>query len=287
MIVMTNGVEIVIKPRHIERVVFSLIIIALAVLLVVKWNGGGGSGVDTSATGAALTEAGLNETNQTASTTKTETLCDNGVKDQDETDVDCGGSKCDPCAEFKNCNTDSDCESDYCHEHIKCLEASCDDGIKNQDESNVDCGGRCGGFFYDGECHEEPQPQYSGRVELTILDVETSINEFDDNENAKIDSVEFKVENGKSENVVIYVYLYALSESGRNIFGTDPYTGDDRLLTDEVNIPLLSPGESHTETVNVLRTLIETDPNDEYQIVVELRDEDTDKLLNEKTWENK
>ena len=41
--------------------------------------------------------------------------CFNGIKDGDETNVDCGGS-CAPCA-------------------------TCDDGIKNGDEEGIDCGG--------------------------------------------------------------------------------------------------------------------------------------------------
>ena len=34
---MGDGVEIVITPRHIERVVYSLVIIALAVLLITSY----------------------------------------------------------------------------------------------------------------------------------------------------------------------------------------------------------------------------------------------------------
>ena len=41
--------------------------------------------------------------------------CFNGIKDGDESGVDCGGS-CVPCA-------------------------TCDDGIKNGDETGIDCGG--------------------------------------------------------------------------------------------------------------------------------------------------
>ncbi len=44
--------------------------------------------------------------------------CTNGIKDEDETGIDCGGI-CDPC------------------------EASCSDGIQNQDETGIDCGGIC------------------------------------------------------------------------------------------------------------------------------------------------
>jgi hypothetical protein len=40
--------------------------------------------------------------------------CSNGVKDGSETDVDCGGSTCQPCADGKSCLTGSDCVSTYC-----------------------------------------------------------------------------------------------------------------------------------------------------------------------------
>lgn len=34
---------------------------------------------------------------------------------------------------------------------------TCFDSTKNQDETNIDCGGTCGGYWYDGTCHEEPK----------------------------------------------------------------------------------------------------------------------------------
>ncbi len=48
--------------------------------------------------------------------------CDNGIRDGNETGVDCGGS-------CKSCDTDT--------------VASCFDRIKNGDETEVDCGGSC------------------------------------------------------------------------------------------------------------------------------------------------
>ena len=44
--------------------------------------------------------------------------CEDGIQNQGETDVDCGGPNCDPCV-------------------------SCNDGIWNQNEEDVDCGGVC------------------------------------------------------------------------------------------------------------------------------------------------
>ncbi len=51
--------------------------------------------------------------------------CSDGILNQDETGVDCGGS-CNPCA-------------------------TCSDGIQNQDETGIDCGGACSPCFVFSE----------------------------------------------------------------------------------------------------------------------------------------
>lgn len=65
--------------------------------------------------------------------------CFNGLKDANETDVDCGGS-CDACPVGNTCELDSDCATNYCSENI-CEATSCEDGIMNGVETDVDCGG--------------------------------------------------------------------------------------------------------------------------------------------------
>jgi hypothetical protein len=60
--------------------------------------------------------------------------CDDGVKNGDETALDCGGS-CPLCP--GTCNIDDDCPDGYCWEGV-CV--SCHDGIQNGDETGVDCG---------------------------------------------------------------------------------------------------------------------------------------------------
>jgi hypothetical protein len=40
--------------------------------------------------------------------------CSNGIQDCNETDVDCGGDMCPPCASGKMCLVDSDCLSGMC-----------------------------------------------------------------------------------------------------------------------------------------------------------------------------
>jgi hypothetical protein len=67
--------------------------------------------------------------------------CRDGVKNGDETDVDCGGS-CTRCADARACAQDLDCISAICRAGA-CVVHSCGDGVKNGDESDVDCGGSC------------------------------------------------------------------------------------------------------------------------------------------------
>ena len=66
--------------------------------------------------------------------------CDDGVQNQDETDIDCGGDVCPPCAGGKSCDDDTDCLSGVCIGD-ECAEPTCDDGVLNQGETDTDCGG--------------------------------------------------------------------------------------------------------------------------------------------------
>lgn len=79
-----------------------------------------------------------------AITTTTPTAtCTDGTKNQDETDVDCGGKICPKCASGKTCYITADCISQTCMGGI-CIApttGTCNDGIQNQDETAVDCGG--------------------------------------------------------------------------------------------------------------------------------------------------
>ncbi len=67
--------------------------------------------------------------------------CSNGVKDERETDVDCGG-RCGFCDLGKKCSINIDCKINFCNNGI-CSSPKCDDSAKNSDESDVDCGGSC------------------------------------------------------------------------------------------------------------------------------------------------
>jgi hypothetical protein len=68
--------------------------------------------------------------------------CVDNSKNGTETDVDCGGFNCSPCAATKSCALARDCLSGLCTAG-KCVTppASCYDGVKNNTETAVDCGG--------------------------------------------------------------------------------------------------------------------------------------------------
>ncbi len=78
--------------------------------------------------------------------------CTDGVKNGDESDVDCGGI-CQACDNNQHCEDDDDCYSHYCENNI-CTEPSCTDGVKNGLESDVDCGGICDACDLGKECVE-------------------------------------------------------------------------------------------------------------------------------------
>jgi hypothetical protein len=70
--------------------------------------------------------------------------CTDGMKDGEETDVDCGGAACDAmsrtCAVGKACMVGADCQSQVCTGDV-CQAPTCSDGVQNGTETDVDCGG--------------------------------------------------------------------------------------------------------------------------------------------------
>jgi hypothetical protein len=40
--------------------------------------------------------------------------CQDGVRNNAETDVDCGGAQCPPCADGRRCSRDTDCKTGHC-----------------------------------------------------------------------------------------------------------------------------------------------------------------------------
>ncbi len=80
--------------------------------------------------------------------------CSDSIHNGNESDVDCGGDLCGPCADNSGCEENADCMSEVCTGSI-CQAASCTDNVHNQDETDIDCGGGLCGPCADGsDCDE-------------------------------------------------------------------------------------------------------------------------------------
>jgi hypothetical protein len=91
--------------------------------------------------------------------------CTDGKKNGKETDIDCGGPTCQPCADEKTCKNNADCSSGVCAVGF-CQAPSCVDQVKNDGEMGVDCGGNC------KPC--APRKPVSGIGNITVLPVQNS-----------------------------------------------------------------------------------------------------------------
>ena len=69
------------------------------------------------------------------------TSCKDGKANGEETDVDCGGPACPPCALGKGCGKAGDCATQACLNNRCVALPSCSDKLKNGQETDVDCGG--------------------------------------------------------------------------------------------------------------------------------------------------
>ncbi len=95
--------------------------------------------------------------------TCTSPTCTDGVQNQDETDVDCGGALCPTCDNGEMCMVGTDCTSMVCDPGTNtCTGPTCTDGVLNQDETDVDCGGALCPTCDDGEMCTDPTDCTSG-----------------------------------------------------------------------------------------------------------------------------
>ncbi len=69
--------------------------------------------------------------------------CGDIIKNQDESDVDCGGSCSSKCQYGKSCKANADCQTSFCSFGTCTNPDPCGDGKLTTGESDVDCGGSC------------------------------------------------------------------------------------------------------------------------------------------------
>jgi formylglycine-generating enzyme required for sulfatase activity len=97
-------------------------------------SGASGSGGSSGSSGASSGGA------SSGSSGATSPQSNDGIKDGDETDVDCGGTSGKTCAPGKGCLAPADCDSAVCAGGA-CAAPTPTDGVANADETDVDCGG--------------------------------------------------------------------------------------------------------------------------------------------------
>ncbi|CAF1429379.1 unnamed protein product [Adineta ricciae] len=72
---------------------------------------------------------------------QTDPCCTDRMKNQDESDIDCGGFNCPKCRDMQKCTSPNDCLSGMCINSICTPSLSCWDQIRNRNETDIDCGG--------------------------------------------------------------------------------------------------------------------------------------------------
>lgn len=172
--------------------------------------------------------------------------CSDGIKNKDETGVDCGGKFCDlcpTCTDYKKNQdeTDVDCGGvcgpcPTCNDGVQnqkeegidcggpCKEcATCQDGIKNQDETGIDCGGTCEPCFTNA-CNTELGYGENGYLPTGKSSLFASAESFDPDD---INDSDFKV----TVNADFPLY------SGCNGYIVTLYKGDFlKLATNETEV---------------------------------------------------
>jgi hypothetical protein len=94
-------------------------------------------GTSSTSTSSSTTTSTSSSTSSTAPAT-----CVDGIQNQDETDIDCGGTICPTCTPGDSCLVGTDSDSSVSTGLI-CQAATCTDGVQNGSETDIDCGGSC------------------------------------------------------------------------------------------------------------------------------------------------
>jgi hypothetical protein len=112
-------ISITIRPIYVERLIYWIIILILAVLLIFAWMKDDSTDTTTKTTETTPTKTVTQTPPPTTPVeTKPAATCTDATKNQDETDIDCGGSCGLKCAAGKSCKANSDCVSGICTANV-------------------------------------------------------------------------------------------------------------------------------------------------------------------------
>jgi hypothetical protein len=204
-------ISITIKPIYIERLVYWIIILVLAVLLVIcytKDTAKSATVVDSTQTDTAAKpeQNAMPEPDPVPSPVAS---CSDAKKNQDETDIDCGGV-CTKCISGKACAASSDCVSGICT---------------------------------SGTCTNAVAKNLSGKVEFDLTNVEFTKTASG---TVKVTGISFKVTNGLDKDFAalqLQVYL----KNKNNVYCINQLSGGDcDQAFAVVNLGKIASGKSAT-----------------------------------------
>jgi hypothetical protein len=174
-------ISITIRPIYIERLIYWIIILVLAVLLVIAWTKDETKTTSTTSTGTTQQNAQAPPTQPTQqpSSDTPKATCSDALKNQDESDVDCGGSCSVKCVSGKSCKSNTDCISNICTNSI---------------------------------CTTTAPAQLSGNVQFTISNV--AILKNPNSSQVKVTGISYKINNGLSDDLNLKVIVYIQDKNG-------------------------------------------------------------------------
>jgi len=171
------------------------------------------------------------------------------LKNQDETDVDCGGDVCDDCRQGKKCDVNSDCSTGRCSTDGVCVQALSGDVT------------------------------FTLKNDIGYVDGVTSA--------AKVTSVEISVTNGKSTDLNAKLDVYLKDKTG-NYYLNAPDAERKGSPYATVSLPLIKSGASHSVRYGDLTYLgasrlysltNDYSVGDDFTVVVELVDAESGEVL--------
>jgi DUF971 family protein len=151
-------------------------------------------GIDpTAGSSSGGMETDTTDPSTTSTTTPPPDGCQDGEQNGTESDVDCGGDMCDPCAAGSSCEIPEDCATMICSGGF-CQTPNCYDGMQNGDEEGVDCGGTCPNSCVASGCTNNNQCE-----DGEYCDTDTGQCEMSSCENGVQDTLESDVDCGGSD----------------------------------------------------------------------------------------
>ncbi|MFH1072374.1 MAG: hypothetical protein V1743_03010 [Nanoarchaeota archaeon] len=262
-------IQLTINPRTVERVLFVFIILILLGLNVYHWVNK--PGIDQSVTGQVTQDLDSQAAAAAKTTVVPETpaaSCSDSIKNQDETDIDCGGTcngywydgKCNtvpkPAEPAPECRLKSDCNDSF-----ECKDGTCVE-LPPECTENDDCTST--EICKERKCEDRP---LSGDLAVSIETVTVGKGAGNATDRKKVTEVKLAITNGLSKSMTLsgkaYVYY------GPN----DPMYS----LSTKFDIGRLKSGESSVKYYNVEGKTFK-DEGEQMTIRIEIFDENGEQL---------